>query len=161
MVTRWQWQKDKFQLEFFDSYPEFLREVFVLLIMWIGRIHGVYMLWLINVVSLCGLLIITKTWSIPDWNCNNNDITSKARGNNAYNLSSMYRLSIYLLLFILQKLNCCKVEFVVAEYHWRKYWTSLMIPIGYLALSRTGTPQFVHILLMALFQWAFPSHQGL
>ena len=120
-----------------------------------------YMFWLINVASLCGLLLITKNWSILDWNCNNNDITSKARGNNAYNLSSMYRLSIYLLLFILQKLNCCKVEFVVAEYHWRKYWTSLMIPIGYLALSRTGTPQFVHILLMALFQWAFPSHQGL
>ena len=155
----------RIQLEFFDCYPEFLREVFVLLIMWIGRIRGVFFLIVHVLTYQCRLALWladnNKTWSILDWNCNNNDITSKARGNNAYNLSSMYRLSIYLLLFILQKLNCCKVEFVVAEYHWRKYWTSLMIPIGYLALSRTGTPQFVHILLMALFQWAFPSHQGL
>ena len=32
----------RIQLEFFDCYPEFLREVFVLLIMWIGRIRGVF-----------------------------------------------------------------------------------------------------------------------
>ena len=34
----------RIQLEFFDCYPEFLREVFVLLIMWIGRIRGVFFL---------------------------------------------------------------------------------------------------------------------
>ena len=51
-------------------------------------------------------VIITKTWTFWIKIVIQNDITSK--GNNVHSLSSMYRLSVYLVLLILEEIEYCK-----------------------------------------------------